>query len=223
MINKIAPFDLLDSVHEFCHENDWTKEYLIRWHDDWRREKIVTNTIFVDYWELDNDYGELEYMWSPEFNPYKYQFIFKKRRFIPYGVYVSSPFRQVIYYPPFLDASVNVRKVIRIHERMHAYHHYNLTTGHWDAFSRTSPVYLEFLAQLYTYITVRGTQLEDEMIDMSLNQPYIYKTFLQYIHSRRYNHNELKEKACEYLSQLFKFGKIDDLPFLNSLAKNYPK
>jgi len=113
--------------------------------------------------------------------------------------------------------------LVRIHERMHAFHHYNSITGHWNDFSKISPVYHEFLAQLFTYISVKGTYLEDEMIQMSQNQPYIYRTFLPFLRSRSYGHQQLKEKAIDYLIQLFNIGMISDLPFLNKIAQQYPK
>jgi hypothetical protein len=106
---------------------------------------------------------------------------------------------------------------------MHAFHHFNSIKGHWNDFSQTSPVYLEFLAQLFTFIAVKGTYLEDEMIQMSQNQPYIYSTFLPFIRYRKYGHDELKEKAIDYLIQLCDKGMISDLPLLNKIAKQYPK
>ena len=60
---------------------------------------------------------------------------------------------------------------------MHAYHHAN-TKSAWKDFSNISPVYLEFLAQLFTFLCVKGTNLESYFRNLSSHQSTIYQTWI---------------------------------------------
>jgi hypothetical protein len=223
MLQNIDPFDHLDKVHDFCHDNEWTQNNLIRWHNDFERESIFTKQVYKDYWEIVNEFDNDRNLWSPEFKPNEINLKFEKIRFITFAVYQSEKERKIKYFPHYLNSSESIKKIVRIHERMHSFHHYNSITGHWNNFYQTSPVYLEFLAQLFTFISVKYTHLEDEMIQLTEKQPYIYRTFLPFIKNRRYGHDQLKEKAIEYLIEIRKTGMISDLPFLNQIARQYPK
>lgn len=61
---------------------------------------------------------------------------------------------------------------------MHAFHHVENDLLPWIEFKNISPVYKEFLAQLFTYKCVQGTYLEKHFKTMSQMQPSIYHTWI---------------------------------------------
>ena len=67
--------------------------------------------------------------------------------------------------------------IARIHERMHAFHHSNHEQGEWNNFNSVSGVYLEFLAQIFTFKCIENTYLAHSFKLLSEEQPSIYQTW----------------------------------------------
>jgi hypothetical protein len=87
----------------------------------------------------------------------------------------DSKKRQVTYFQQYFNASFELKQIITIQARMHAFLHLN-----WKAYPKTSSIYREFLAQLFTFKAVEGTYLERIFEDLSNDQADIYCTWIPY-------------------------------------------
>lgn len=88
------------------------------------------------------------------------------------------PTKKEIYYYPIRH---EYTKIVKIHERYHAIHHLleDEYRDIWNEFSTTEPFYLEFLAQLFTYIFIRDytPSLLKDFAELNKKQPFIYQTY----------------------------------------------
>ena len=85
--------------------------------------------------------------------------------------------KRIFYFKQFYNASEEIKMIVRIHERMHAFHHCNQEQGEWNNFNSVSDVYLEFLAQIFTFKCIENTYLAKSFTSLSEIQPSIYQTW----------------------------------------------
>jgi len=191
-------------------------------------ESIVVEKVFEDYYNLidenpffeylsngkspaNKEYSELVEDLLPHVKPeigINFQFSFKPVEYELYAYYDPNSWEK-IYLQKFYEASDDIKRIVTIHERMHAFHHIN-----WPEFPNASKVYKEFLAQLFTYIAVKSTYLGDIFEILTYKQPHIYRTWLLYI-------DGFEAVDVFKIFQDIKSGIFND-PFVNNLAKLYP-
>lgn len=180
------------NASEVNPENNWTNEFLPGWttfkeenpkskisHREIiivePRERIYLEPIKIKE-EENNTVFEPGKGESNEENEQLIGKFFFKKPFRLYATYSSDLPREINYYEHYYIAREEIKQIIRIHERMHAFHHVNPDCV-WDNFGATSFVYLEFLAQIFTFKCIQGTLLEPYFKKLSDIQPYIYQTW----------------------------------------------
>lgn len=158
----------------------WIDTFLPAWNgslvgqDNYRvqnRESIIVEFIERDFYDIivDQDFRSNEYV--------RGKFHLEKKSYEILGIYSSTLPRKIVYFEGYYTAREEIKQIIRIHERMHAYQHVNKGST-WNGFIDVSPVYTEFLAQLFTFKCVQGTYLENYFRNLSAIQPSIYQTWL---------------------------------------------
>ncbi len=178
---------------EICARNKWTKEFLPGWTDNKiinkeerisHREIMITDVRSKYYFDLvksnivheNEQVDEAGKLPVENRNEVLHKGDLRKKCYELLATYSCAQPREITYYENYYIAREDVKQIIRIHERMHAYHHVNMY-GVWDNFANTSCVYLEFLAQLFTFKCVENTHLEYYFRQLSKRQPYIYQTW----------------------------------------------
>lgn len=195
-------------------DNDWTKEYLADWVSYCNGAKISYREVitlekrcqrFYDLpvWTLDEQEIPVMNLVS--------------RCCELFAFYQGRLPRNITYLERFNNAREEIKHIVRIHERMHAFHHchhdeVNGQENLWVDFINVSPVYKEFLAQLFTFKCVENTYLEKYFEGLSKVQPHIYQTW------------ELKKTLSkeEVVDIFLKIkNKEEQIPFLDTYAKLY--
>lgn len=169
-----------NSIDDTLWNNLWCEEFLPGWSDfkqkayNYRlqnRESVIVEKQTRYFYDLPQ---ELK-IDSEEFLHGDYDLV--KRNHNLFAIYSPRLPRKIIYYEDYYIAREEIKQIVRIHERMHAYQHVNIALF-WEDFSDISPVYLEFLAQIFTYKCVEGTHLERYFRELSKSQPSIYQTWI---------------------------------------------
>ena len=200
--------------------NDWTKEHLVYWVSpdewDWRfsrecicsKDKVEVGIVHSVDEILDaikkGDEDAIVKLLDEKGNWGNFSVIAKYFPLLP---------RTIKYYESFYTASDDEKAIYIIHERMHAFHHCN-KDGIWEGFYNVSPVYLEFLAQLFTFHCVKETKYEPVFKDISKGQPLIYQTWEIF--------KDIEPlSAYSELKQTFKLRTI--APAIDTLERAYTK
>ena len=139
--------------------------------------------------------------------PVTYEFSFSPVEIELYGIYEPAN-SQIIYYQLYHEANTEIKQIVTIHERMHAFHHLNGLD-----FMIDNAVYIEFLAQLFTFRAVEGTYLEKHFKALSKRQPDIYQTWELGIQLTA-------GEVFDLFIHIRDIGK-SDIPFLDCLAEEY--
>lgn len=116
--------------------------------------------------------------------------------------------RQIVYYQQFFDASLELKQIITIRARMHAFLHLN-----WKAYSQTSCIYREFLAQLFTLKAIEGNYLLPYFENLADDLPDIYCTWMPY-------RNFTIDEVLDLFTSIKEKGILND-DFLDGLAFVY--
>ena len=137
-----------------------------------------------------------------------------------FAFYKSSILRNVTYLDDFYTAREEIKHIVRIHERMHAFHHCNFfgkdqSESLWVDFASVSPVYKEFLAQLFTFKCVESTYLQKYFEQLSQQQPSIYRTWTL-------GKSLSMQKTFDLYLKVKQVGK-SEIPFLDAYAQLYTK
>lgn len=210
-------------------KNDWTKEFLAGWDYFDKMTNVLTAT---------RENISIEEKWKDYFEPKSkeliaiqnekscddteaFSFSDLPKKVELFGLYQSTGIRKIFYFEKFYKASEEIKHIVRIHERMHAFHHVNYSYDVWNEFNSVSPVYLEFLAQLFTFKCVKGTYLEQYFKNLSKQQPFIYTTW-QY--GEHLSDNEILEVYLEIKSEntcrLKRINSIKDAYTIKSSVSN---
>lgn len=211
-------------VAEANPSNDWTKKFLMGWTGSFEpekskiqishREMIIVEPRSRDYFQPQKELGqtkEVNELHDVRINGEYVDWV--ETHFKIFATYSSTFPREINYYKDYYDADEQIKSVVRIHERMHAYHHIN-REGVWKSFGTTSTVYKEFLAQIFTFKCVKGTDLQPSFETLSRSQPYVYKTWES---SRELSnaqvmalYKEIKETGKSSFGDLEKLAKVYD-------------
>lgn len=210
--------------------NKWSKDYLTtRYRGNILteiNEYIAIQRKHTFYWDLADENlfykylsGEVSFIKhgkSPEFSESKNidhvdqsnYFKFKRRTEDELFAIYNSGNSKIEYYQGFYEAPNEIKQIVTIHERMHAYHHIG-----WSEFPDVSVVYKEFLAQLFTFKVIEGSYLMSYFKELSTKQPHIYQTWIL---SESLNYKEVMDLLFR-----IKNTKTSNLPFLDTLAREY--
>ena len=169
---------------ELTPKNLWTQKFLTGWNEYIlggkrelfsERERILLVNKTKTFFDLPINFN----IDSEEFFRGNYHLVERElHQSDLFAAYISSLPRAIIFYNKYYTLQEELKHVVRIHERMHAFHHVENDLLPWIEFKNISPVYKEFLAQLFTYKCVQGTYLEKHFKTMSQMQPSIYHTWI---------------------------------------------
>lgn len=169
---------------ELTPNNLWAQKFLTGWNESIlggkrelfsERERILLINKTKTFFDLPINFN----IDSNEFYSGNYHLVERElHKSDLFAGYISSLPRAIIFYDKYYNLQEEFKHVVRIHERMHAYHHVENDLLPWIEFKNISPVYKEFLAQLFTYKCVQGTYLEKYFKTMSQMQPSIYHTWI---------------------------------------------
>lgn len=161
-------------------QNRWTEQYLNDWNQGEIREAILIKDEQKEFLNFEIDWNQIEENLNNNGeNNHTHQILNFEESFTSYKLFgkYDPKNKRIFYFKPFYNASEEIKMIVRIHERMHAFHHSNQEQGKWNSFANVSEVYLEFLAQIFTFKCIENTYLVDSFRPLSQRQPSIYQTW----------------------------------------------